>query len=70
MRWLKTHQKQGNTGLKSIFPCFLLFPEPSQLFPVFTGKKRASAKKMKWRMAQNVWISNFLIFCYKNREEL
>ena len=51
--------KQGNTDLKSIFSCFLLFPESSQSFPVFTGKKRASSEKMKWRTTQNVWIAIF-----------
>ena len=57
--------KQGNTDLNSIFSCFLLFPESSQSFPVFTGKKRASSEKMKWRTTQNVWIAIFLFFAIK-----
>ena len=56
--------KQGNTDLKSIFSCFLLFPESSRSFPVFTGK-RASSEKMKWRTTQNVWITIFLFFAIK-----
>ena len=62
--------KQGNTDLKSIFSCFLLFPESSQSFPVFTGKKRAFSRENEMAHDAKCLDCYFFIFCNKNREEL